>query len=103
VISAISDSGPDAVITPSSNIQNALLVQPIQEGVHFRFDTIGIDRRELRLKFADNIPGCALPIAAFHNLSSRPHQAENSFGNQQNIALLGGFAQTAARAQPRLA
>ena len=37
-------------MTPSSDIENALLVQPLDKRVDFGFDAGGVDRRKLRLQ-----------------------------------------------------
>jgi hypothetical protein len=63
------------MMTPSLQIDHALLMQPLEKRSNFRFDPAGLDGGKLRFEFLNNFADRALAIAALHNFSPGAHQA----------------------------
>lgn len=68
-------------MTPSFEIENALLVQPIEECSDFGFDAGSFYGWKFRRKLADDVVHGTPAIATLHNLSSGANQAKNAFGD----------------------
>jgi hypothetical protein len=89
--------------TAYSNINNALLIEPLDKRGDFGGDAAGLDGGELGGELANDVIQSALAVAALDNFLTGTNEAQDAFGDQQNIALLGGLLQTAAGPEPGLA
>jgi len=76
-------------------------MQALEKRVDFSFDAGGFYRWERRLEIAYDLADGALAVAMLQDFPAGTDEAQHAFGDQQNIALLRGFAQAASRAEPR--